>query len=97
MGYVVLANRERPIILEPSGLGLRGITLRYAHEIRNEAECFAEIPNMHLPAPMLAIAEHIVDSKLADFDATYLEDRYRTVLVSMLREKQTMVPSSRSF
>src|SRR5262249_55196625 len=31
MGRVVLAKRERPIIIEPLGEGLRGITLRYAH------------------------------------------------------------------
>jgi hypothetical protein len=37
MGRVVLSNRERPIMLEPMGLGLRGITLRYRHEIRSEA------------------------------------------------------------
>ena len=37
MGRVVLSNRERPIMLEPMGLGLRGITLRYSHEIRSDA------------------------------------------------------------
>jgi DNA end-binding protein Ku len=34
MGRVVLSNRERPIVIEPMGKGLRGMTLRYAHEIR---------------------------------------------------------------
>jgi DNA end-binding protein Ku len=38
MGRVVLANRERPIMIEPMGAGLRGITLRYAHEVRSETE-----------------------------------------------------------
>ena len=32
LGRVVLANRERPVMIEPMGSGLRGITLRYAHE-----------------------------------------------------------------
>jgi len=49
LGRIVLSNRERPIIVEPLGLGLRGITLRYAHEIKSEAEYFAEIPQMELP------------------------------------------------
>src|SRR5436190_19417591 len=43
LGHIVLSNRERPIILEPMGLGLCGITLRYAHEIRSEADYFVEI------------------------------------------------------
>ena len=92
MGRVVLSNRERPIMLEPMGLGLRGITLRYSHEIRSEAEYFADIPEMPLPKEMLSIAEHIIELKLEDFDQGYLEDRYRTVLVSMLKEKSATVP-----
>ena len=46
MGRVVLAKRERPIIIEPMGNGLRGMTLRYAHEVRSEAEYFADIPEI---------------------------------------------------
>ena len=94
LGHIVLSNRERPIILEPLGLGLRGITLHYAHEIRGEAEYLANIPQMELPPQMLRLAEHIVESKLANFDTTLLEDRYRTSLVSMLREKKAQVPAS---
>ena len=92
MGRVVLSNRERPIMLEPMGLGLRGITLRYTHEVRSEAEYFGDIPEMLLPKEMLSIAEHIVEIKLEDFDPACLEDRYRTVLVSMLKEKSAAVP-----
>ena len=68
MGRVVLSNRERPIMLEPMGLGLRGLTLRYSHEVRSEAEYFADIPQIILPREMLSVAEHIVETKLANFD-----------------------------
>jgi hypothetical protein len=44
MGRVVLANRERSIMIEPRGNGLLGMTLRYAHEVRSEAEYFSDIP-----------------------------------------------------
>ena len=88
MGRIVLSNRERPIILEPSGKGLRGITLRYAHEVRSADEYFADIPELLLPAEMVHVAEHIIETKMADFDPAHLEDRYRSVLVPMLREKQ---------
>ena len=43
MGRVVLSKRERPIALEPMGNGLRGITLRYTHEIRDAEPYFDEI------------------------------------------------------
>jgi DNA end-binding protein Ku len=93
LGRVVLANRERPILVEPMGNGLRGITLRYAHEVRAEAEYFSDISEMNLPEEMLEITEHILDTKLEDFDPAYLEDRYRTVLVEKLREKQAQLPT----
>jgi DNA end-binding protein Ku len=67
VGHIVLSNRERPIIVEPLGLGLRGITLRYAHEIRREAEYFADIPQMQLPEPMVGLAGHIVDKNARRF------------------------------
>ena len=88
MGRVVLAKRERPFIIEPLGEGLQGITLRYAHGVRSEAEYFADIPKLDSPEELLRLAEHIIKTKTADFDPAWLEDRYRTALVSMLREKK---------
>jgi len=93
MGRVVLANRERPLMIEPLGNGLLGITLRYAHEVRSETEYFADIPQMTLPAEMLSITQHILETKKEDFDVAYLEDRYRTVLVEKLRQKQAQIPT----
>jgi Ku protein len=72
MGRVVLANRERPIILEPMGIGLLAITLRYAHEVRNETEYFSDVPQMTLPDKMLKITEHILETKKEDFDPARL-------------------------
>jgi non-homologous end joining protein Ku len=80
-------------LIEPMGSGLRGITLRYAHEIRSETEYFADIPKMNLPDEMLRITEHILETKKEDFDPAFLEDRYRTVLVEKLREKQARMPA----
>jgi DNA end-binding protein Ku len=87
MGRVVLARRERPIIIEPLGLGLRGVTLRFAHDIRDPVEYFREIPELRLPQEMLRIAQHIVDAKMSAFDTAYLEDRYRTAVLSKLKER----------
>jgi DNA end-binding protein Ku len=89
MGRIVLARRERSIILEPMADGIRGITLRYKHEIRDEADYFAAIPKLKLPQELVRVAEHIVEVKTSDFDPTFLEDRYRTVLISMLKQKHS--------
>src|SRR5262245_3693372 len=97
MGRVVLSNRERPIVVEPLGKGLLGMTLRYAHEVRSEADYFARIPELVLPKEMLGVAERILEAMQADFDPAHLEDRYRTALTTMLRDKQQSVvaPSGR--
>ena len=88
MGRVVLSSRERPIILEPMGSGLRGVTLRFNHEVRDAADYFDEIPKMLLPKDMLELAEHIIETKAGDFDPALLEDHYRNAMVHMLRQKQ---------
>jgi DNA end-binding protein Ku len=95
MGRVVLSNRERPIIVQPWGKGLLGVTLRDAHELRSDAEYLADIPEFSLPDQLLGLADHIITAMTANFDPAYLEDRYRTILVSMLREKQ-MEPGKRA-
>ena len=65
VGRVVITKRERAIILEPIGKGLRGMTLRYAYEVRKEDEYFADIPDVKVARDMLKLAEHIVDTKTA--------------------------------
>ena len=44
LGRVVLAKRERVIMLQPWSKGLMGTTLRYPYEIRDAKEYFDDIP-----------------------------------------------------
>ena len=43
---------------------------------------------------MLKLAEHILDSKAADFEPASFEDRYETALVDLLKNKRANVPVS---
>lgn len=92
LGHITLSSRERPIALEARGRGLRGVTLRSLHEIRDEADYFADIPDITLPKEMLKIAEHILDTKAGDFDPAFLTDHYREAVVRMLKDKQAELP-----
>jgi DNA end-binding protein Ku len=92
IGRVVLSRRERPIMLEPFESGLRGMTLRYPYEVRDHAKYFDTIPAIEVPAEMLKLAEHILDSKAADFEPTEFDDRYERAVVDLLRDKQAGVP-----
>ncbi|UQR60227.1 MULTISPECIES: hypothetical protein [Bradyrhizobium] len=61
---MVPSSRERPVLLEPAGRGLLGVTLRFAQDIRNEADYFSEIPEMKLPSEMMKLAQHIIVATL---------------------------------
>ena len=87
MGRVVLANRERPIIVAPLANGIIGTTLRYAHEVRDTEDYFADIPELELPEELLDVARHLIRTKTGEFDRAWLEDRYRTVIVEKLKAK----------
>ena len=95
LGRVVLAKRERVIMLQPWDKGLMGTTLRYPYEIRDLEEYFDDIPNVKVEPDMLKLAEHILQSKAADFDPAQFVDHYEEAVVDMLKEKQAGLPVSR--
>jgi DNA end-binding protein Ku len=88
LARIVLSSRERPLLVEPMRRGLRGVTLRFAHEVRGEEDYFSKIPQMKLPAEMVKLAQHIIRTKSGDFDPSMLEDHYRSALVKILRKKR---------
>ena len=88
IGTVVFTSREHIIALEARGKGLLGITLRYAYEVRDEAEYFDDIADEKVPKDMLELASHIVETKSAHFDAKKFEDHYENALTALLKKKQ---------
>ena len=55
LGRVVLAKRERVIMLQPSDKGLMATTLRYPYEIRDAKEYFDDIPDVKVEPDMLKL------------------------------------------
>src|SRR6266542_884706 len=92
LGKVVISRRERIVMLEPLDQGLMATTLRYAYEVRDAKPYFEDIPPIKLPAEMIELAEHILDTKAGHFDPSEFEDRYETAVVEMLKQKQAGVP-----
>ena len=88
LGRLVLSKRERVIALEPYGKGLLGTTLRYPYEVRDAKDYFADLPELALAPDMLTLAEHILKSKVADFDPKAFRDRYEEALLAHLKAKQ---------
>jgi DNA end-binding protein Ku len=95
LGRVVLSKRERVVMLQPRGSGLLGTTLRYPYEVRDEEIYFGDIAEVKIPKDMLALAEHILESKAAKFDSSKFHDRYEAAIVAMLNEKRAGLPVSK--
>jgi DNA end-binding protein Ku len=94
LGRVVLSKRERVVMLQPWGKGLLGTTIRYPYELRDPETYFDDIAEVQIPKDMLALAEHILVSKTADFDASKFHDRYEAAVVALLNEKKAGLPVS---
>jgi DNA end-binding protein Ku len=93
IGRVVLARRERPIMLEPYRKGIRTMTLRDVSEVRDAAVYFEDIPDIKIPAEMKELAEVIIDRKTGHLDPAKFEDRYENAVVDLLKAKEAGLPT----
>jgi len=87
IGRLVLARRERIVVLQPRGKGMLLTSLRYKYEVRDAAPIFDGIEDVDVPEDMLDLATHIISRKKGHFDPEDYEDRYEKALVEMLRAK----------
>jgi DNA end-binding protein Ku len=80
-------------MLQPWDKGLMGTTLRYAYEVRDTSDLFSGIQDMKIAKDMLALAEHILETKAGEFEPENFHDRYEDAVVEMLRRKQAGMPA----
>jgi DNA end-binding protein Ku len=88
IGRIVLARRERMLMLQPRDKGMLATTLRYPYEVRQGGEIFDEIGDVKLPGEMLDIAQEIINRMSGHFEPETFSDRYEEAVVAMLRAKQ---------
>ena len=98
LARIILSSRERPFLIAPSGMGLRGHTLRFVQDVRPQQEFFEDTPSIKLSAQMIKLAQRIIRMKSAEFDPSMLVDHYRTALKRILNSKQVTpsAPASRA-
>ena len=96
LGRVVLAKRERVIMLQPWDKGLMGTTLRYPYEVRDAKDYFYDIPDVKIAPDVLKLAEHILKSKESTFDPSKFVDRYEQAVLQLLEKKQQGMPAPKA-
>jgi DNA end-binding protein Ku len=93
LARVVVYRRERILLLRPRGKGLLATALRYKNEVRDEDDYFDEIPDIKVPADMVKLATHILDTKKGKFQPEKFEDRYETALLDLIKAKKAGKPA----
>jgi DNA end-binding protein Ku len=93
IGRVVMARRERIMMLEPFDKGIMGTLLHYPYEIRSEEAVFEEIPELKLPDQMVGLAETIIDKMSGEFEPDKFEDRYENAMIALIQSKQAGLPA----
>jgi len=88
LARVVIYRREHLLLLQPRGKGLLATALRYKNEVRNEKDYFDDIENIKVPADMLKLAVHILETKKGHFDPGKFEDRYENALQDLIKAKR---------
>jgi DNA end-binding protein Ku len=88
LARVVIYRREHLLLLQPHGKGLLATALRYKNEVRDEKNYFDEIENIGVPADMLKLAVHILETKKGHFNPDKFEDRYENALQDLIKAKR---------
>ena len=88
LARVVIYRREHLLLLRPRGKRLLATALRYKNEVRDEKEYFDNIKNIKVPADMLKLAVHILDTKKGHFNPDKFEDRYENALQDLIKAKR---------
>jgi DNA end-binding protein Ku len=61
--------------------------------VREARDYFDDLPDIKVSADMIKLAEHILESKAAEFEPSEFVDHYEEAVVEMLKRKQAGVPA----
>ena len=81
---VILYQRCRPVVIQPSGKGMILTTLRTHGEVISEKSAFEGLKSIKAEPDMIEIATMLIDKKKTEFDPSAFEDRYENALIEMI-------------
>jgi DNA end-binding protein Ku len=87
LSRLVIARRERPVAILPSGKGLVCHTLHEPSDLWDAAPLFADIPNTKPEADMVGLATQLIERQNGKFQPEDTEDRYEAKLREVIDAK----------
>jgi DNA end-binding protein Ku len=88
LSKLVLYRRERPIMIEPRGLGMVVWTLRQADEVRDEDSYFRDIKPVAPPKAAMTLALSVIKERQTDWSDKLLGDRVQASLKKIIARKK---------
>ena len=99
LGKIAFGGREHLVaVAAPADDNLAGMmayTMRYAEELRNPAEYFAEIKAVAIEDDQLLLAKELIKRKAANFAPEKFTDEYEAALRAMVEAKVNNAPVPR--
>ncbi|WP_026155590.1 Ku protein [Paracoccus sp. N5] len=87
LARAVLFRRVRTVLIRADDAGMIATTLNFDHEVRPAAEVFRDIPARRIKGEMLELAEHIIKTKMGEFDISGFDDRYDAALAELVKAR----------
>jgi DNA end-binding protein Ku len=88
LSKLVLYRRERPIMIEPRGLGMVVWTLRQVDEVRDEDAYFRGIKPAAPPKEVMTLALSVIKERQTDWSEELLGDRVQASLKKIIARKK---------
>ena len=87
LSRVVIAQRERTVVIRPMEGGLVAHTLYEQRDINDAKGVFEDTTAMKTDPEMVALATQLIDRQTTTYDPSDIEDRYETRLRAMIEAK----------
>ncbi|MEJ5083535.1 non-homologous end joining protein Ku [Ochrobactrum sp. MYb379] len=88
---LVIARRERAVMLEPRGKGIVLWTLRYGDEVRDEESYFKGVSKEKPDADMMQLVQKLIKSQTKDWDASMVIDPVQDRLLDIIETRKKML------
>lgn len=85
---LVIARRERAVMLEPRGKGIVLWTLRYGDEVRDEKGYFGTIGKQKPDADMMPLIQKLIKKQTRDWDAKMVVDPVQDRLLDIIESRK---------
>lgn len=85
---LVLARRERAVMLDPHGKGIILWTLRYGDEVRQPKDVFGDIADRKADPKLVSLIQEVIDERSEDWDPAMVSDPVQENLKKLIASKQ---------